>query len=152
MNRVSPNLNFNCNVTEPIGSVSPKVHDGDKTGYMLRERGKPISLLCPAQAYPTPIFRYETGFPSLSFEARPLSLTLWHSLNLIWMTNCFSFGQNLLARSVPKFRSATTSSIWKWSPANTSTCCARRKPIQPRCLGAFMMFLFSFSKRAHFRW
>lgn len=68
----------NRNVTEPIGSVSPKVNDGDKTGYMLREQGKPISLLCPAQAYPTPIFRY--GLSPLSFEARPLSLILWHFL------------------------------------------------------------------------
>lgn len=43
---------------EPIGSVSPKIHDGDKANAMQREHGQTISILCPAQAYPTPVFRY----------------------------------------------------------------------------------------------
>lgn len=46
-------------MSEPIGSVSPKIHDGDKSVVMQRQNKKAISLLCPAQAYPTPISRYD---------------------------------------------------------------------------------------------
>lgn len=53
---------FSFNNAEPIGSVSPKIHDGDKSRVMQREQNKAISLLCPAQAYPTPIFRYSYCF------------------------------------------------------------------------------------------
>lgn len=46
------------NLLEPIGSVSPKIHDDDKSNAKQREHHKAISLTCPAQAYPTPVFRY----------------------------------------------------------------------------------------------
>lgn len=42
---------------EPIGSVSPKVNTGDELNTLRREISKPVSLLCPAQAYPTPVYR-----------------------------------------------------------------------------------------------
>ena len=41
---------------EPIGSVSPKVNTGDGTIFR-RESGQSLNLLCPAQAFPTPVFR-----------------------------------------------------------------------------------------------
>lgn len=42
---------------EPIGSVSPKVNDIDRSNIMQRESKSAVSLPCPSQAYPTPVFR-----------------------------------------------------------------------------------------------
>lgn len=43
---------------EPVGSVSPKLTTGDKTRNIDIRRKQNITLLCPAQAYPVPVFRY----------------------------------------------------------------------------------------------
>jgi hypothetical protein len=42
---------------EPIGSVAPKVGSGDDLKSVKTEQGKSSTLLCSAQAYPTPVFR-----------------------------------------------------------------------------------------------
>lgn len=55
----SLNPNSNVESLEPIGSVSPKVNTGDELNTLRRELSKPVSLLCPAQAYPTPVYRWE---------------------------------------------------------------------------------------------
>lgn len=47
-------------VTEPVGSVSPKKNTGDDIKVIAAAQGRNIGILCPAQAYPTPVFRYET--------------------------------------------------------------------------------------------
>lgn len=44
--------------TEPVGSVSPKKNTGDDIKVIWGEVGRNIGILCPAQAYPTPVFRY----------------------------------------------------------------------------------------------
>lgn len=51
-------FNHRISKPEPIGSVSPKILDGDKSIVMQREYRKDISMLCPGQAYPTPVYRY----------------------------------------------------------------------------------------------
>jgi hypothetical protein len=48
--------NFDASL-EPIGSVAPKVGSGDDLKSVKTEQGKSSTLLCSAQAYPTPVFR-----------------------------------------------------------------------------------------------
>lgn len=43
--------------TEPIGSKSPTFSTDDKLAWFVRPVDHSIALICPAQAYPIPIFR-----------------------------------------------------------------------------------------------
>lgn len=43
--------------TEPMGSVGPRVNRKDSLSSDVIYQGKGIALLCPAQAYPVPIYR-----------------------------------------------------------------------------------------------
>nr|XP_036670179.1 Down syndrome cell adhesion molecule-like protein Dscam2 isoform X39 [Drosophila suzukii] len=45
-------------ITEPIGSVSPKITNSDDLKHVKVKRLHSLSLLCPAQAYPQPISRW----------------------------------------------------------------------------------------------
>ncbi|XP_017467248.1 PREDICTED: Down syndrome cell adhesion molecule-like protein Dscam2 isoform X33 [Rhagoletis zephyria] len=45
-------------ITEPVGSVAPKVEMNDKLGFALRQANDSLCLLCPAQGYPMPAFRW----------------------------------------------------------------------------------------------
>lgn len=45
------------NFAEPIGAVAPKVNAGDDLKSVKAEIRKSVTLLCPAQAYPMPVFR-----------------------------------------------------------------------------------------------
>lgn len=63
----------NSSRLEPVGSVSPKIQVGDEFKLLKVKSGEHINLLCPAQAYPTPIFRYGRVV-SPNFEARSTSL------------------------------------------------------------------------------
>ncbi|XP_043064039.1 Down syndrome cell adhesion molecule-like protein Dscam2 isoform X43 [Drosophila ficusphila] len=45
-------------ITEPVGSVSPKINTGEDLKHVKGKRGQDLSLLCPAQAYPQPFFRW----------------------------------------------------------------------------------------------
>lgn len=48
----------NCNfLTEPVGSVGPKVSVADKLKNALAAEHQVLSLECPSQAYPVPVFR-----------------------------------------------------------------------------------------------
>lgn len=47
------------NVLEPIGSAGPKFSSDDKSATFERGIGSPVSLACPAQAFPIPAFRLE---------------------------------------------------------------------------------------------
>lgn len=42
---------------EPVGSVSPKISIGEDLKHVKGKQNQGLSLLCPAQAYPQPIFR-----------------------------------------------------------------------------------------------
>lgn len=53
------NIHNHLLVTEPVGSVSPKKNTGDDIKVIAAAQGRNIGILCPAQAYPTPVFRYE---------------------------------------------------------------------------------------------
>lgn len=44
--------------TEPVGSVSPKKTTGDDIKVIWGAMSNNIGILCPAQAYPTPVFRW----------------------------------------------------------------------------------------------
>lgn len=50
--------NWNRKIPEPVASVSPKIHTGDEFKMIKQKSDESLSLLCPAQSYPTPIFRY----------------------------------------------------------------------------------------------
>jgi hypothetical protein len=43
--------------SEPVGSVSPKINTGEALKLLKEKSGDALNLLCPAQAYPTPVFR-----------------------------------------------------------------------------------------------
>ncbi|XP_037024225.1 Down syndrome cell adhesion molecule-like protein Dscam2 isoform X28 [Bradysia coprophila] len=45
-------------ITEPIGSVAPKVGIADEISNARSASHDTISLLCPAQSYPVPVFRW----------------------------------------------------------------------------------------------
>ncbi|XP_054089355.1 cell adhesion molecule Dscam2 isoform X48 [Zeugodacus cucurbitae] len=45
-------------ITEPVGSVSPRLTSGDKTRNVDIALGASQTMLCPAQAYPVPMFRW----------------------------------------------------------------------------------------------
>nr|XP_017031909.1 Down syndrome cell adhesion molecule-like protein Dscam2 isoform X12 [Drosophila kikkawai] len=45
-------------ITEPVGSVSPKIDTGEDFKHLKGKSSHDISLLCPAQAYPQPFFRW----------------------------------------------------------------------------------------------
>lgn len=48
-------MSVSCH-TEPVGSVGPKVTTTSIELNTVRRRGT-VSLLCPAQSYPVPVFR-----------------------------------------------------------------------------------------------
>lgn len=48
---------FDLNIVEPIGSVSPKISTQDRFIVLDGQTGSNLNLICPAQAYPTPVFR-----------------------------------------------------------------------------------------------
>jgi len=81
---------------EPIGSVSPKVNAGEDLKSVKGELKSHVNLLCPAQAYPTPVFRYF----SLSF-AFELRFSLCFAANFkafysLKRTNLINATENLL--------------------------------------------------------
>lgn len=43
---------------EPVGSVSPKINAGDDFKHLKGKSKHDLNLLCPAQSYPTPVYRY----------------------------------------------------------------------------------------------
>ena len=49
--------------TEPIGGAAPKFSSSSKSiGTFEEHGGESLALVCPAQAYPLPSFRYTTQF------------------------------------------------------------------------------------------
>ncbi|KAL7736494.1 hypothetical protein ACLKA6_019693 [Drosophila palustris] len=44
-------------IAEPVGSVAPKVDPNDRIKWVDKPKGVSLSLLCPAQSYPTPAAR-----------------------------------------------------------------------------------------------
>lgn len=66
-------MNFGNIFLEPIGSVAPKVNSGDDLKAVKAELNKSITLLCPAQAYPMPVFRLVRDGLFLSFFFEALS-------------------------------------------------------------------------------
>lgn len=64
--------------TEPTSSTAPRFAS-DSTNSK-RVTGRPFTLLCPAQAYPAPSFRYY-------IQGRPLSLSLSASALLLYRAN-----------------------------------------------------------------
>ncbi|KRF98103.1 uncharacterized protein Dwil_GK22019, isoform BN [Drosophila willistoni] len=45
-------------ITEPVGSVAPKVDANDRIKWVDRSGGCSLNLLCPAQSYPVPFARW----------------------------------------------------------------------------------------------
>lgn len=52
------NILFGKKKLEPVGSVAPNVNIGDKTNIATVRIGNSCNILCPAQAYPMPAFRW----------------------------------------------------------------------------------------------
>lgn len=53
----STNFYVAITLPEPIGSVAPKVNAGDDLKSVKTGTDQAVTLLCPAQAYPMPVFR-----------------------------------------------------------------------------------------------
>ncbi|XP_032292779.1 cell adhesion molecule Dscam1 isoform X25 [Drosophila virilis] len=45
-------------ITEPVGSVAPKVDVKDRITWLDKPTGQALNLLCPAQSYPMPAYRW----------------------------------------------------------------------------------------------
>ena len=52
-------------ILEPIGSVSPKINIADRLSVTMGRSDENLSLICPAQAYPTPVFRWVSSLKVL---------------------------------------------------------------------------------------
>lgn len=50
--------NFDSLYTEPVGAKSPKFSTNDKSSLFFYSSGEAFALLCPAQGFPVPMFRY----------------------------------------------------------------------------------------------
>lgn len=62
---------INIFLPEPVGSVSPKINANEENIKILRAPlNQATKLLCPAQAYPVPIFRYEIPITFKSFRLK----------------------------------------------------------------------------------
>ena len=48
---------FEFSILEPIGSKSPTFSTDDKLSWYVRTVRQSLNLLCPAQAFPVPVFR-----------------------------------------------------------------------------------------------
>uniref|UniRef100_A0A182I5H2 Uncharacterized protein n=1 Tax=Anopheles arabiensis TaxID=7173 RepID=A0A182I5H2_ANOAR len=42
--------------TEPVGSVAPRLTSGDESRKLLVQRDANVTMLCPAQSFPVPVF------------------------------------------------------------------------------------------------
>uniref|UniRef100_A0A182T3B0 Ig-like domain-containing protein n=1 Tax=Anopheles maculatus TaxID=74869 RepID=A0A182T3B0_9DIPT len=42
---------------EPVGSVAPRLTSGDESRKLLVQRDANVTMLCPAQSFPVPVFR-----------------------------------------------------------------------------------------------
>lgn len=47
-----------CFLKEPVGSVAPKINTGENIQVIRGNIGENVDILCPAQAFPKPVFRY----------------------------------------------------------------------------------------------
>ncbi|CAB3223434.1 unnamed protein product [Arctia plantaginis] len=61
--RITKEQNEILSPLEPVGRVSPKFTTGDKSRAFDANGGESITMLCPAQAYPAPAFRYKLKQP-----------------------------------------------------------------------------------------
>lgn len=122
---------------EPIGSVSPKVNAVDELNVVRGGASKTLSLLCPAQAYPTPVFRYI----KISYDKLKNNFQFW--IVLVWVTwvikkgdfkKRYLFIQNQLDQSVQRSTSETAQFFEK-KPVRLSISYVLRKLSQLRCLG-----------------
>lgn len=46
---------------EPVGSVGPRLVSGNDIKVITADGNSSVTMVCPAQAYPVPIYRYENG-------------------------------------------------------------------------------------------
>lgn len=51
-----------------MGSVAPKVDMNDKLKFSAKHLNTSLSILCPAQGYPMPAFRWDAKFMQFSNE------------------------------------------------------------------------------------
>lgn len=49
---------LNCPYIEPVGTVSPKVNVIDQYNNFRGMVNHSLTILCPAQSYPVPVFRF----------------------------------------------------------------------------------------------
>lgn len=47
---------------EPVGSVSPKINVGDEYKILRVKMSNSVNILCPAQSYPVPFYRWVIYF------------------------------------------------------------------------------------------
>lgn len=50
-------MKFSLFALEPVGTVGPRLTSGDESRIVKIDCTKSATLLCPAQAYPVPLFR-----------------------------------------------------------------------------------------------
>ena len=55
---VPPALQSHLFVSEPVGTVLPKFPTTDNSRGFVSRDGDSVTLLCPAQGFPVPLYRY----------------------------------------------------------------------------------------------
>lgn len=67
-------------LAEPVGSVAPKVDVKDRITWLDKPQGQALNLLCPAQSYPMPAYRYQNRPIPFYFGQFSLSILSWFVL------------------------------------------------------------------------
>lgn len=102
---------------EPVGSVIPKFPTTDSSRSFRGKRGENLTLLCPAQGFPVPKYRYGLFYVFLIFFSR-----IWITDNSeervpfrIWRFKISknSFSLEPVAGVLPKFPTAYSSASFQ---------------------------------------
>lgn len=54
-------LKILINYQEPVGSVAPKINTAESIQLIRGNNGSSLNILCPAQAFPKPVYRLVPG-------------------------------------------------------------------------------------------
>jgi len=87
-------------IIEPVGSVRPKIVSADKLNVVESATSENATLLCPAQSYPVPSFRYYFKIFTVSQFNLFTKIFLYHLYQWFIMNSVPTFGNHLVVSFV----------------------------------------------------
>lgn len=126
MSKIHILTNLNVHSVEPMGRVSPKFPTGDISRTFVANKGDGVPLLCPAQGFPAPAFRY------LNQISTPYSL----------------YWQNPWAKYRRNFRRWKQGAALHFRQIRVWLCSVRRKLSPLQCSGTYTVLSRFYVSRA----